>query len=55
LSGVDAVREMKVWPFGVAIRVEASNHRMLHWMKTVVVNDAEKALLEVSGRDQEDE
>jgi hypothetical protein len=35
---------MKVsWPFGVALRGEASNHRMLRWLKTVVVSDAEKA------------
>ena len=34
---------MKVWPFGVALRGEASNHRVLHWLKTVVVSDAEKA------------
>ena len=31
------------WPFGVALRGEAPNHRMLRWLKTVVVNDAEKA------------
>ena len=37
------MREMKVWPFGAAIRVEASNRHMLHWLKTVVVNDVEKA------------
>jgi hypothetical protein len=37
---------MKVlWPFGVALRREASNHLMLRWLKTVVVNDEEKALL----------
>jgi len=34
---------MKVWPFGVALRGEASNHLMLRWLKTVVVNDEEKA------------
>src|ERR1700739_1529818 len=27
---------MKVWPFGVALRWEASNHHMLPWLKTVV-------------------
>ena len=32
-----------MWPFGVALRGEASNHRMLRWLKTVVVSDAEKA------------
>jgi hypothetical protein len=31
------------WPFGVALRGEASNHLMLRWLKTVVVNDGEKA------------
>ena len=39
---------MKVWPFGAALWGEASNHRVLHWLKTVVVSDAEKAL--VGGR-----
>ena len=34
---------MKVWPFGAALRGEASNRRMLRWLKTVVVSDAEKA------------
>jgi hypothetical protein len=34
---------MKVWPFGVALLGEASNHLMPHWLKTVVVNDEEKA------------
>jgi hypothetical protein len=28
---------------------------MLRWLKTVVVSDVEKASLEVSGGDQEDE
>jgi hypothetical protein len=46
---------MKVWPFGVAGRAEASNHHMLRWLKTVVVSDVEKASVEVSGGDQEDE
>jgi hypothetical protein len=31
------------WPFGVALRWEASNHHMLRWLKTVVVSDVEKA------------
>ena len=31
------------WPFGVALRREASNHLMLRWLKTVVVSDEEKA------------
>jgi hypothetical protein len=34
---------MKVWPFGVALRGEASNRHMLRWLKTVVVSDVEKA------------
>jgi hypothetical protein len=34
---------MRVWPFGVALRGEASNHHMLRWLKTVVVSDVEKA------------
>ena len=39
-----AVREMKDrWPFGVALRGEASNHLMLRWLKTVVVSDEETA------------
>jgi hypothetical protein len=31
------------WPFGAALRGEAPNHRVLRWLKTVVVSDAEKA------------
>jgi hypothetical protein len=34
-----------LWPFGVALRGEASNHLMLRWLKTVVVSDEEKAHL----------
>ncbi len=34
---------MKVWPFGAALRGEASNRHMLRWLKTVVVSDVEKA------------
>jgi hypothetical protein len=34
---------MKVWPFRAALRGEALNHRVLRWLKTVVVSDAEKA------------
>jgi len=31
---------MKVlWPFGVALRREASSRLVLHWLKTVVVSD----------------
>ena len=32
-----------------------SSHLMLHWVKTVVVSDEEKAVYEPSGRDQEGE
>jgi group II intron reverse transcriptase/maturase len=38
-----AAWEMKVWPFGVALRGEAPNRLMLRWLKTVVVSDEEKA------------
>jgi hypothetical protein len=31
------------WPFGATLRGGAPNHRMLRWLKTVVVNDTEKA------------
>jgi hypothetical protein len=31
------------WPFGAALRGEAPNHRVLRWLKTVVVSDAGKA------------
>jgi hypothetical protein len=46
---------MEVRPSGVALRGEAPNHLMLRWLKTVVVSDEEKASLEASGGDQEDE
>jgi hypothetical protein len=36
---------MEVWPSGAALRGEASNHRLLRWLKTVVVSEAEKAHL----------
>ena len=32
-----------LWPFGVALRGEASNHLKLRWLKTVVVSVEEKA------------
>jgi hypothetical protein len=34
---------MKAWPFGAALRGEASNRHMLRWLTTVVVSDVEKA------------
>ena len=41
-----AVLEMEAcWPSGVVLRGMASNHRMLRWLKTVVVSDPEKARL----------
>jgi hypothetical protein len=43
------------WPFGVALRGEASNHLMLRWLKTVVVSDEEKVHIDAPGRDQEGE
>jgi hypothetical protein len=50
------VREVKVsWPFGVALRREASSRLMLRWLKTVVVSDEEKAPVEASGGDREGE
>jgi len=42
-------------PFGVALRGEASNRPLLHWLKTVVVSDVGKGALDVSGGDQEDD
>ena len=32
-----------MWPFGAALRGEASSRLMLRWLKTVVVSDEEKA------------
>lgn len=37
------MQEMKVWPFGVALRGETSNRLKLRWLKTVVVSVEEKA------------
>ena len=41
----DAVWEMKDWPFGAALRGEASNRLVLRWLKTVVVSDRGKGIL----------
>jgi hypothetical protein len=41
-------------PFGTALRREVPNHRVLRWLKTVVVSDTEKGALDASGGDQED-
>jgi hypothetical protein len=46
---------MKVWPFGVALRGEASNRPELRWLKTVVVSVGEKARVNASGGDREGE
>jgi hypothetical protein len=43
-----------LWPFGVALRGEASNRPVLRWLKTVVVSDRGKGARDVSGGDQED-
>jgi len=42
-------------PFGVALRGEAPNRPLLHWLKTVVVSDVGKGALDVSGGDREDD
>jgi hypothetical protein len=44
-----------LWPFGVALRGEASNRPVLRWLKTVVVSDRGKGVLDTSGGDQEGE
>ena len=44
-----------LWPFGVALRGEASNRLMLRWLMTVVVSDEEKASVEASGGVREGE
>jgi hypothetical protein len=41
-------------PFGTALRREVPNHRVLRWLKTVVVSDSGKGALDASGGDQED-
>ena len=46
---------MKVRPFGAALRGEAPNRLMLRWLKTVVVNDEDKAPGEASGGGWEDD
>jgi len=47
---------MKVlWPFGVALRGEASNHLKLRWLKTVVVSVGENGARDASGGDREGE
>ena len=46
---------MKVWPFGVALRGEASNRPRLRWLMTVVVSAGGKAHVDASGGDREGE
>jgi hypothetical protein len=53
--GSGAMREMKVWPFGAALRGEASNHHMPRRSRPFVVSDGETAPVEASGGDQEDD
>jgi hypothetical protein len=42
------------WPFSVVLRGKALNHPVLCWLKTVVVSDRGKGVLDASGGDQED-
>ena len=49
------MQEMKVWPFGVALRGVMSNRLKLRWLKTVVVSVEEKAQESASGGDREGE
>jgi hypothetical protein len=49
------VQEMKVWPFGVALRGVMPNRPELRWLKTVVVSVGEKAQVYASGGDREGE
>jgi hypothetical protein len=46
---------MRDWPLGVALRGEMPNRLMLRWLETVVVSDEEKAHVDASGGDREDE
>ena len=48
------MQEMEVWPSDAGLRGQASNHRVLRWLKTVVVSDTEKARLIASGGVRED-
>ena len=48
------MQEIEVWPSGVGLRGQASNHPVLRWLKTVVVSDSEKVRSIASGGDQED-
>jgi hypothetical protein len=48
-------RDEGLWPFGAVLRGMVPNRHMLRWLTTVVVSDVEKAAVEPSGGDQEDE
>jgi len=48
------VREMKVGPSEPLYGGRFPNHRVLRWLKTVVVSDTGKGALDASGGDQED-
>jgi hypothetical protein len=50
-----AVQEMKVWPFGVALRGRLQTTTCCGSGDVTVVSDVEKAPSEASGGDQEDE
>ena len=43
----------ELWPSGVVLWGEASNHLELRWLKTVVVSVEEKAAYELSGVEPE--
>ena len=42
------------WPFSVVLGGKALNRPVLGWLKTVVVSDRGKGVLDASGGDQED-
>ena len=46
---------MGVWPPGVGLQGQASNHLMLLRLRDVVVSDKEKAVMKLSGGFREDE
>ena len=51
-----ALREMgDCWPSGIVLWGMVSNHHVLCWLKTVVVSDVDKGVLEASGGDQGDD
>jgi hypothetical protein len=36
------IEDEGLWPFGIALRGEVPNHRLLRWLKTVVVSESGK-------------